>query len=106
MTKLPKQWKHWLSINGFKWAKRTRYGHLNPVKAGRRYRVTCVLDPETLKPRRDTDPGIRFFQIDDGGEFDRWANSKGAEVPLPRTHAEFKEAVAKLTSLCQLENAK
>ena len=97
---LPKQWKHWLRVNGFKWSKRLRgrsYNYWYPTKDGRKYRVTCLLDPVTLMPLNSGNKagGIRMFQICDG-KFDRWANSVGAEVLLPTTHAEFKAAVAVL----------
>ena len=100
---LPKQWKHWLRVNGFKWSKRLRgrsYSYWYPTRNGRRYRVTCLLDPVKRTPldHRCKTGGIRMFQICDG-DMDRWANSVGAEILLPTSHAEFKAAIATLLEL-------
>jgi len=78
----PKQWKYWLRSNGFKWRYCDRkWGKYYPHRDGRNYRLTHS----------------RMFQIDDG-DFDRWGNSVGAEIPMPLTEKEFVAGVRILTA--------
>lgn len=85
MTKLPKQWKHWLKLGHFKYCSSDRkWGPYYPYRNGRNYRVS--------------DKGK--WQIDDG-DFDRWANSFGAEIPIPQTEADFLGAIGLLEVLAE-----
>lgn len=61
-----------------------------------------VLDRDCRR-YRVTDRGT--FQICDGN-FDRWANSVGAEVPIPRNEKEFDQALKSLREMSQIKGDK
>jgi hypothetical protein len=85
MVKLPKQWKHWLRLGHFKWrACDRKWGQRYPHRNGRNFRVAK-----------------HKWQIDDGGDFDRWGNSFGAEVSIPKTQAEFLGSIGLLEMLAK-----
>jgi len=83
-VRLPKQWLHWAMLAGLKPAShlRGRWRGFYMKGRNRHWRVNC----------------FGFFEASCPLEhFDRWANSRGAEVrQLPRTRDEFLEAVARL----------
>lgn len=80
--KLPKAWFHWLRENGIRPETRRRpYSGFYLKGRGRHWRVDCNGQFEVSCPFDD---------------FDRWANSGVAEVPVPATRAGFRQAVADL----------
>ena len=84
-VKLPKQWKHWcadqkLRIHGRKCGNRqSQWFYLEGH--GRYWRVNCY---------------GQFQCGDTYDDFDRWALSDIAELPLPKTRAEFRTAVSQM----------
>lgn len=86
--KLPKQWKYWAKKAGLRPERIRGAGNgFYMTGRGRRWRVNCNGQ----------------FQcsclIED---FDRWANSRGAEVDgIPQTEKQFLEAVSKLIFLVE-----
>lgn len=81
--KLPKQWMHWAQKAGL----RKEFGHGKErncylIGRGRRWRVNCYGIFECSCPTE---------------YFDRWANSRGAEmIGVPTTEADFLHAVKRL----------
>jgi hypothetical protein len=76
---LPKQLSHWLSEYGFVrdgWKKSRGGASFKNPKTGRRMRINMFYQ----------------LQICDG-DFDRWANSVGHSVDLPRYQHEFRAAM-------------
>ncbi len=82
--KAPKQFKHWAERYGFR--RRTMrkmkgdYNFHGPN--GRHLRLV----------RKITTDGADYMQICDG-DFDRWANSVGNEVSMPKNRTEFEKAM-------------
>ena len=89
MTKLPKQWNHWVKDS------RLRDNCLG-IRQYRGYylRGRC---------RYWRVAGNTFQMSDPTEDFDRWANSMAAVIDLPRTRDEFREAVEKLLEQAQLK---
>ena len=86
MIKLPKQWMYWAQKAGLcrEWG-RGKQGRNYLIGRGRRWRVDCNGVFECSCPTQ---------------YFDRWANSRGAEMDcVPKTQAEFLLAVKKLREL-------
>lgn len=89
----PKSFEHWCNAEGIHF--KTEYGvgysknkrFMDGVEG--RYREFRAL------------PRIGVMQICDG-YFDRWANSVGAEVPMPRTKSEFVAAVRRLVETAKM----
>ena len=88
-TKLPKQWMDWVKKAGLRplrskknWAWKWRGYYLSGK--GRRWRLNDL----GMLQRGDT-----------YAEFDRWALSSIEEVPMPKTKAEFIQAVKTLAAL-------
>lgn len=81
-VRLPKQWMHWAQSAGLRTATIRRHRGFHLRGRGRNWRVNC----------------FGFFEASCPLEhFDRWANSRGAEVHrLPRTRAEFLDIVKRL----------
>ena len=99
-NRLPKSLRHWAERAGF--LPQKSYG------LGRRWRRDGMYLGTSL--RAEHNQGCRVsrryirvlahlqrMDICDGN-FDRWANSMGASVPLPRTEAEFNTAIRTLMS--------
>lgn len=90
----PKQMRHWMEANGFRLL---RYKKRNwrecPIAITRKPRF-CE---ETVEPHRliRVLPHLGLMQICDGN-FDRWANSVGAEIEMPKTKAQFETALGLL----------
>jgi hypothetical protein len=85
MTKLPKQWNHWV-----------RDSHLIDTSGGlRKYKGYWLRGKGRYwRVVRDT------LQISEPIEdFDRWANSLVGSVPLPQTKADFRVAVNTLLEM-------
>ncbi len=83
-TKFPKQWLHWARKAGLAPAPRLKGRFRGHYLRGRNreWRVNCFGFFEASCPRQ---------------HFDRWANSRGAEVrALPKTEAEFLDTVQRL----------
>ena len=85
MTKLPKQWHHWVKDSRLRdnciGLRQYRGYYLRG--RGRYWRVA----------------GYTFQISDPIEEFDRWANSMAAVIDLPQTKAEFRAAVETLLVL-------
>ena len=83
--KLPRQWLHWCRLNKLRpEVPRRSYSRLYLIGHGRRWRVS--------------DRGM--FQVSEPlPYFDRWANSKMGELPMPNTRDEFRTAVEFLLSI-------
>lgn len=84
-VKLPKQWRHWcadlgLKIHGKKLGQRSWQWFYLKGK-GHYWRVNC----NGMLERGDS-----------YADFDRWSLCTTDEVPLPKTLAEFRTAVARL----------
>lgn len=92
--RLPKQIEHWFELFGVKFDARYGTGYstrkTNLVGCAKPYRHFRVLRH------------LGIMQICDG-YFDRWANSVGAEVTIPKTEAEFRQAMATLLATAKLE---
>ncbi len=90
---LPKQIKHWFAEFGIRFdpASGTGYGRRRSLTEGcsERYRHFRAL------------PHCGILQICDG-DLDRWANSVGAEVELPKTRRDFRRAMARLLAEAKL----
>lgn len=84
-VKLPKQWRHWCADRGLKiHGKKRGQSHWQwfYLKGkGHYWRVNC----DGMLERGDA-----------YADFDRWALCTVDEVPLPKTLAEFRAAVARL----------
>lgn len=80
MNKLPKQWKDWCMSCGLKpdWKPMRKWSWYQVVGCGRYFRVCANGEFQISQP------------IDN---FDRWANSGGKCVPMPKTKKEFTDAV-------------
>lgn len=88
-----------------------RAGIYQPKDYGlhRRWRAHNHIYGSSRKPRlaAGTTDGVRHFRVLPhldrmdicDGCFDRWANSKAASVPMPRTQAEFDAAIDRLLEL-------
>ena len=88
MTKLPKQWNHWV-----------RDSHLlDNCMSIRKYRGYYLRG----KGHYWRVAGNTFQISDTIKDFDRWANSTVGFIDLPRTRAEFREAVEKLLEQAEL----
>jgi hypothetical protein len=89
----PKQLKHWFAEFGihFEPSYGVGYGYRRSLTEGCANRVRHF--------RALAHCGL--LQICDG-DMDRWANSVGAEVEMPRTRAEFRAAMAKLLASAEL----
>jgi hypothetical protein len=94
--RLSRSMRHWFEKAGIYQGK--AYGLHRKWRRGNGYLLAKTRKARFVAGTRD---GIRNFrvlshlgimQICDG-YFDRWANSVGAEVPLPRTEAEFVAAL-------------
>jgi|694.fasta_scaffold03608_31 hypothetical protein len=81
--KLPKQWLYWAQKAGLRpERKRGRGNKLYLVGRSRRWRVNCHNEFECSCPLE---------------HFDRWANSRGAQLGgTPKTEAEFLASVREL----------
>lgn len=82
---LPKSFAHWCRRHGIRWDGYTGTSCRPAHRAG-------LGDP--IRHFRAL-PHLGLFQVCDGN-FDRWANSLGGEVTMPRTMAEFDRALADL----------
>jgi len=106
---LPKSMRHWFERAGIYQGK--RYG------MHRRWRTYNHIHGTSHKARfaAGTMDGSREFRVLPhldrmdicDGNFDRWANSTAASVPMPRTQAEFEAALVELversaTKLCRV----
>lgn len=81
--KLPKQWLYWAKKAGLRaeWGRGNQHTHYL-IGRGRYWRVNCNGIFECSCPTQ---------------HFDRWANSRGAQMTgIPTTEAEFLEAVREL----------
>jgi len=90
----PKQMRHWIEVNGFRlrrWKKRSWRDY--PMAITRKSRF-CQGTREQHRMIRVI-PELNRMDICDG-DFDRWANSMGASVPMPKTKAEFEAALVQL----------
>lgn len=83
--KLPKQWKHWCADQRLK-----RHGQVY----GKNKSQWHYLQGRGFHWRVN-DKGM-FQRGDNYEDFDRWALCDIAELPMPRTRAEFRAAVAEL----------
>ncbi|MBI6725686.1 hypothetical protein YA0089_18950 [Pseudomonas viridiflava] len=82
LNKLPKSWLHWMRESGIRPETRRRWYSGYYLKGrGRHWRVDCNGQLEVSCPFDD---------------FDRWANSGVAEVPVPTTRAGLKQAIEDL----------
>ena len=102
--KIPKQMRHWFN----------RAGIYQPKNYGgyRGWYRNNFLFAETKKKvftdkTRDGERNFRVLPHLDrmdicDGYFDRWANSTGASVPMPKTEAEFKQALITLVQLSKM----
>lgn len=80
--KLPKQWLHWAQCARLKSTSTKSFRGYYMRGRGRNWRVNCFGYFEASCPIE---------------HFDRWANSRGAEVrELPKTKAEFLDVVKRL----------
>jgi hypothetical protein len=78
--------RHWMKAEGYKFRWDRRYGFVSVRRRdlpGRQFRILLHLD---------------LFQICDGN-FDRWANSTGAQVRIPRTRDELRMSLPLLVDL-------
>jgi len=90
----PKQLRHWAEQHGFYMVRFRRAAWRDyPIARTRKRRFTD-----------GTRDGVRYFRVLPhldrmdicDGYFDRWANSLGASVQMPKTEAEFEAAVETL----------
>lgn len=86
---LPKTMTHWFSEFGIYFDPESGVGWTHK----RSFTAQCLNFTRKFRVL----PHIGVMQICDGN-FDRWANSVGAEVPLPKTRAEFCAAIEILNS--------
>lgn len=100
---MPKSMRHWMEKAGI------RLDHHRGWH--RRWRTDGCFIGESRKPRfvmRTAEkrrvfrvlPHVELMQICDG-YFDRWANSVGASVRMPRTQTEFDQAIERLIELSE-----
>ena len=82
---LPKQWLHWARMCGIKPESRRSKWAGWYMKGRDRYWRVCA--------------NLMFEVSCDLEHFDRWANSGGGELEMPKTKAEFKNTVNKLIEL-------
>lgn len=97
-TKIPKQMRYWFERAGIYQSK-----DFGLHRAWRRHNYIFA---KSYKSRfiKDTCDQVRHFRVLPhldrmdicDGYFDRWANSLGASVTMPKTEAEFSEALAYL----------
>jgi hypothetical protein len=88
--KLPKQWRHWARMNGMKPHGKPyhkRHALMNMIGKGRVWRIAYD---------HEGDRGYWFQGGDRLPDFDRWARSVRYDFPIPRTLAEFTQAVRSL----------
>lgn len=91
MTKLPKQWRYWCMLYGFRahldfkyssWA-RSKWSWLYLTGQRKVWRVNCYGEFECGGPVET---------------FDRWALCKTVSIPsIPKTEREFADAITQLT---------
>jgi len=84
MTKLPRQWSHWLADSHFRdTAPTKKYRGLYFTGKGRAWRVV----EDTLQVSEPY------------ASFDRWANSFVGSAPIPKTRDEFRVTIANLLAM-------
>jgi len=82
--KLPKQWRYWVKKAGLKIDGRESIHDSSLIGRNRVWRVDCSGNLEVSCPLE---------------HFDRWSNSSGAEMKLPRSEKEFLASVKELLHL-------
>lgn len=92
-ARLPKTMPHWFREFGITFDAGTGHGYARR----RELKIGCG---EPLRRFRAL-PNLGLLQICDG-YFDRWANSVGAEVPLPKSRIEFVAAMQILLAEAKL----
>ena len=102
--KIPKQMRHWFNRAGIYQPK--RYGGYRQWYRHNYFFAETKKKIFTNKTREGERnfrvlPHLDRMDICDG-YFDRWANSTGASVPMPKTEAEFKQALVTLVQASRI----
>ena len=98
-ARVPKSFRYWFRLARIKqWREfglhrreMTKYHHLVGYSRAPRFAAGTVDGRRHFRVL----PHCDLMEICDGN-FDRWANSVGAEVPMPKTEAEFHAAIETL----------
>lgn len=97
--RIPKSFRYWFRIARIKEWRRyglhrrnmSKYNYLDGFSRDPRFAAGTVDGRRVFRVL----PHVNLMEICDG-DFDRWANSVGASVPMPRTEAEFHSSIETL----------